>query len=457
MDRKEVADFVSGNGQYLINFFKKHGAPGVDAFSQLTDHLYISNWENGCDKDNLRRYKVKAILCLADHDKEMKKETLAMYKKMGIQFARPVTKTGLSNSNDCPIHEIFDFCYNFIQSNAEKNNVVLLQGQDGVSRTATIAIHFFLNRYYLTNCKKNDKWNTKLVDIKNSFAVKIAKFVQGKRSCIEPINQFVYKILLSEVQLKMYFKQVIEDGIKADSKKKPNKSQKTKISKKDDSEESDEKLDGSSEETKPVKKSQKQNNDDSDLTESMDTDELGKTSESEEEKPKESAKETSKKDKIEKEDKASESKDSKSNGKAKSSEKLSEKSKETSEKVKEVSKTETKKKGKSVKFDDINELEDAISEESSKEDAKEKSKKNAPSTAKNQSKKSKKKDDDSSESDILSDLSDNSEDILNTTEDSVDDSDEKDKKPEKSTKKAPKSSKSPKKKPASKKKTQSKK
>lgn len=168
---------------YLSSYIIPRDRGGVfSEISRISENIYISDIYRAVDLKKLKKAGIKRILYIGERNKPA--ETLKAYKTMGITHRR----YNLLDSTETDLSAIFDECYQFICGRQK----VLIHCIQGVSRSATIVIYFFLRRFYL-NLQKNDhNGKNRLFDI--------IKFVQKGRPCIDPNPNFLQQLMKAEAK-----------------------------------------------------------------------------------------------------------------------------------------------------------------------------------------------------------------------------------------------------------------
>lgn len=158
--------------------------------SQITEHVYVSNLKEAVNIPYVQSENIRRILYLGDAPKSDK--TMNAYESLGIthKFIQ------IQDSNVADITSVFDECYDYIHSGVCGGERVLIHCSQGVSRSSTIAILYFLRRWYNV-C---DDFYEKQASHKNLLFA-ILRFVKSKRPCIEPNSNFVQQLIREEERL----------------------------------------------------------------------------------------------------------------------------------------------------------------------------------------------------------------------------------------------------------------
>lgn len=167
----------------LLEYFKTYRFPagrgGVfEEISQITNNIFISNFDKACEVDKLNQLDIKYVLYIGEPKKS--KECIKEYENSNISY---IQFDGLSDSNVTDISSIFDECKDIIWHNVSNNLKILVHCREGISRSVTIVIYYFLWRFY------------KLNKIDDNSLFQIIKFIQSKRPCIEPNPNFLQQLI----------------------------------------------------------------------------------------------------------------------------------------------------------------------------------------------------------------------------------------------------------------------
>lgn len=221
-ERKLFNQFTAEIVQYLQN----NKGPGYSKTSEITSHIYISNWDNACDMSNLKDHDIQGILHLGEDPKPDK--ILKGYQK--IKMEHHYIKIDDSTSANIMAH--LDICYEYIRRFIEADKNILVHCNEGVSRAPTVVAYYLLKRYYLTNFRRADGIrsvkNRELVSPEMSFVLDIIKFIKQSRQCIVPNPGFVQQLLIMEHRMKHNLRDIIEQDAKLQKKTKKKKPKKPK-------------------------------------------------------------------------------------------------------------------------------------------------------------------------------------------------------------------------------------
>ena len=152
----------------------------INQINQISNNLYISNWDISNNPVELKKHNIKAIITI-----ETRKKTdgiLNYYRKNNIDYL-------FLYLNDLPSENItkyFDISYNFIDKHISKGNNVLVHCWAGVSRSATLILNYLMRKYY-----EEDGRNQCSRCVFNYFL----HYCQSKRPIINPNQGFIYNLV----------------------------------------------------------------------------------------------------------------------------------------------------------------------------------------------------------------------------------------------------------------------
>ena len=111
--------------------------------SQISTHIFISDLERATNFKLLKKKKIKTILYIGNNDKE--NGILMKYEKRQIKHHR----YNLFDDTNADISTIFDKCYNIIHKSIRSGKNILIHCSQGVSRSSTVVINYYLRRLHL--------------------------------------------------------------------------------------------------------------------------------------------------------------------------------------------------------------------------------------------------------------------------------------------------------------------
>lgn len=212
LSKKEEKHIESEVQQIMTYLRRESGGPGLNQFSELTKHIFMSSWVGASNREALKDYKIDRIICLSG---EMKPRSLMdTYEVNGINHkALPVS----DNINE-DISRYFELVYNEIHSAVTNDENILIHCHAGNSLSASFVLYYYLKRYYVTNFGKNTKEDFNLVDPRNFVLLDILKFVKEYRPCVEPNAEFVNQLLIAEMFIKKRLKQFLDKQLETENK-----------------------------------------------------------------------------------------------------------------------------------------------------------------------------------------------------------------------------------------------
>jgi predicted protein tyrosine phosphatase len=157
MSTQREQDIIRHHHESIMKYMVKNEAPGMDKFSEVTQHIFISNWKNGCDTTMLREQGIKAVLYLGVDAKHA--SVTKAYEKRHINHLHlPVDMEPPAN-----ILPHVQMLNSFIHDHVRKEEKVLIHCNDGISISPAILAIYFISRYYVTNFITNMKITKNLV------------------------------------------------------------------------------------------------------------------------------------------------------------------------------------------------------------------------------------------------------------------------------------------------------
>lgn len=136
----------------LIFISKIHGYFSmIQELSQITPHLFLSNWYSSENVELLKQNKIKAILTAETRSRN--KKVLDQYKSLGISYKQIYIEDSISENISLYFNPTYDFIEYYISG--EQN--VLVNCYAGVSRSATLILNWILREWYKT-CPELDPY-----------------------------------------------------------------------------------------------------------------------------------------------------------------------------------------------------------------------------------------------------------------------------------------------------------
>lgn len=145
--------------------------------SQITNHIFLSNWNISQDFNKLEKNNIKTIITINTVYKPQ--SILDKYKENGITHHM----IELDDNHNENIEKYFESTSNIIQKSCDKKENILVHCTAGISRSASIIIAYLIQKSY--QIRKNEK----LV-----YPV-ILKMVKKERPIIQPNPGFERQLL----------------------------------------------------------------------------------------------------------------------------------------------------------------------------------------------------------------------------------------------------------------------
>ena len=218
MLNKKEERYIENEVQTITAYLRREsGGPGLNQFSELTEHIYLSSWVGASNREALKDYNIERIICLSGEKKP--RSLMDTYDVFNIEHkVLPV-----ADSNEEDISRYFELVYSEIHKSVEANENILVHCYAGSSLSASFVIYYYLKRYYMTNFGKHANRDYELVDPQKFYLLDIIKFVKQYRSCIEPSAEFVHQLLMAETFIKKRLMKHVEAQEEAEKKYKREK------------------------------------------------------------------------------------------------------------------------------------------------------------------------------------------------------------------------------------------
>ena len=121
----------------------------MQGFNEITPHLFISNWYISNDINFIQSKNIRAVITL---EKTLKPQNIVdYYRSHGIDFMY----IPINDSPDENIYQYFDPTFEFIKKHIDRGENVLVHCAAGVSRSATIIIHYIIRKIFENNDMRN--------------------------------------------------------------------------------------------------------------------------------------------------------------------------------------------------------------------------------------------------------------------------------------------------------------
>ena len=115
----------------------------MNEITQLSEHLFLSNWETSNNTHVLKKYNIKAVLTIETRPKPY--YILKYYANNNINYGF-VYLPDMPSAN---IKQFFDYTYKFIDDHIQKGENVLVHCWAGISRSVAIILNYILKKYYM--------------------------------------------------------------------------------------------------------------------------------------------------------------------------------------------------------------------------------------------------------------------------------------------------------------------
>lgn len=198
-DKKHIEDELAKIDKYL----KQEVGPGMSNFSEITPHIYITNWAGACNHTYLKDKIIELVICVSKEKKS--KSEMKVYNRLHIQHVSiPIADDPRESLN---IH--FDRFYDMMHSSIMEEKNILVHCETGSSTSAALVLYYLLRRYYATNFGRKDKIDRDLIS--KQFKLKpLMEYIKERRPCIEPNLGFVAQLLTVELILKKRYTALYE-------------------------------------------------------------------------------------------------------------------------------------------------------------------------------------------------------------------------------------------------------
>lgn len=198
-DKKHIEDELAKIDKYL----KQEVGPGMSNFSEITPHIYITNWAGASNHTYLKDKIIELVICVSKEKKS--KNELKVYNRLHIQHVSiPIADDPRESLN---IH--LDRFYEMMHSSVMEEKNILVHCETGSSASATLVLYYLLRRYYATNFGKKDKTDRDLIS--KQFKLKpLMEYMKDRRPCVEPNLGFVAQLLTAELILKKKYTALYE-------------------------------------------------------------------------------------------------------------------------------------------------------------------------------------------------------------------------------------------------------
>lgn len=169
----------------------------INELSQITHHLFLSNWPSSENVQLLKNNQIKAILTAETRSRD--KNILKLYENFGISYKHIYIQDSLGEN----ISEFFDPTFDFIESHVSKGQNVLVNCHAGVSRSVTLVLNWIIRSWYKT-CPEN---------LNENEAVKEAlEFIRERRPIVNPNSGFIKQLNMAAKIYKEFCQQHLKES-----------------------------------------------------------------------------------------------------------------------------------------------------------------------------------------------------------------------------------------------------
>lgn len=146
----------------------------MTSINHLAGHLYVGDWKAGNDDKLLAHNNIEYIICLSKDE---------------FNCSIPHHKIQIADLPSSAIDEYFSQTYSIILNCCQREQNILVMSSNGLSRSAIIALHYIMRRYYETGNEPCDD------DLISMF-----KFYITRRLC-DPESVFIHKLVKARDEL----------------------------------------------------------------------------------------------------------------------------------------------------------------------------------------------------------------------------------------------------------------
>ena len=163
----------------------------MDSFNEIVPHLFISNWYASNDINFIQNKNIRAVITLENTYKPQ--YILDYYKNNNIDFM----DIGINDDPKENIYQYFDSTFEFINNHIRRGENVLVHCAAGISRSASIIIHYIIRKYFEGN------------DLRDVNSSEMLNYIIDEIRKIRPINPnrgFVQQLLQAIEKYKTMYK-----------------------------------------------------------------------------------------------------------------------------------------------------------------------------------------------------------------------------------------------------------
>jgi hypothetical protein len=210
---KRDQQYIESEVQRIGKYLQQEAGPGMGKFSEITEHVYISNWAGACNPDYLKDKDIELVIC-ASKDRKTKEE-LSLYNTMRIQQ----TYIPISDNQNDNITRFFEHFYELLYDSILEEKHILVHCETGASSSVAMVLYYLLKRYYLTNFGKKAALDQELMSARSFKLKEILTYIKGRRTCVDPNLGFITQLLTAEMFLKKQMTAIYESKLAEEKKK----------------------------------------------------------------------------------------------------------------------------------------------------------------------------------------------------------------------------------------------
>jgi protein-tyrosine phosphatase len=142
----------------------------MQGFNEITPHLFISNWYVSNDINFIQSKNIRAVITL--EKTPTPQNIVDYYRNHNIDFMY----IPINDSENENIYQYFDTTFEFINKHIDRGENVLVHCAAGISRSATIIIHYIIRKFF-----QND-------DLRNVNSLEFLNYIINEIRTIRAIN-----------------------------------------------------------------------------------------------------------------------------------------------------------------------------------------------------------------------------------------------------------------------------
>jgi len=210
---KRDQQYVESEVMRIAKYLQQEAGPGMDKFSEITSHLYVSNWSSSCNSNYLKDKDIELVICVSKDSKS--KNELRLYNTMRIQQV----VVPIEDSQNENINRYFEQFYQMLYDAILEEKHILVHCETGSSSSVAMVLYYLLKRYYLTNFGKKSSMDQELMSLRSFKLKDIITYMKARRTCIDPNLGFVTQLLTAEVFLKKQMTAIYDQKMSERKKK----------------------------------------------------------------------------------------------------------------------------------------------------------------------------------------------------------------------------------------------